>query len=98
VETLLEGEDPSIEGVLGRLVPFLSSIVLKRRKREGNPNRERKGIRDGYQRKTKEIFIVCEVLRRYSNGRHFDSRAPTRLRCFENCAYCTGYPHSQATA
>jgi hypothetical protein len=53
-------------------------------------------MRDGYQRKMKEIFIAREVLCGYSNGRRFSSRASTRVRCFENRASYIGYLDSQA--
>jgi hypothetical protein len=43
-----------------------------------------------------EIFIANEALRRYSNGRHFDSSAPIQARHFENCVLCAGYPDGQA--
>jgi hypothetical protein len=51
---------------------------------------------DGYQRKTKEIFIACEELRGYNNEHRFGSRTPTRVRRFENRASCAGYLDSQA--
>jgi hypothetical protein len=37
VETLLGEDEPSFEGERGRLVPLLSSIVAKIRRREGKP-------------------------------------------------------------
>jgi hypothetical protein len=40
VEALLDDEEPSLEGERGRLVPLLSSIVVKRRMREENPKRK----------------------------------------------------------
>jgi hypothetical protein len=36
------------------------------------------GMRDGYQRKMKEVFIPREVSRHYSNERHFDPCAPIK--------------------
>jgi hypothetical protein len=68
VETLLGEEDPSLEGERGCLEHLLSSIAPKRRKREENPKRETKDLRDGYQCKTREIFIVCKMLWHYNNG------------------------------
>jgi hypothetical protein len=53
-------------------------------------------IRIGYQRKMKEIFIAREASRGNSNGHHFGSLAPTRLRHFENRASCADYPDGQA--
>jgi hypothetical protein len=51
------------------LVPLLSFIVHKQKARKVNPKRERKeGLRDGYQRKAKGIFIALEASRGYSNG------------------------------
>jgi hypothetical protein len=44
----------------------------------------------------KGVFIAHEASHRYSNGRPFDSRAPTRVRHFKNCASCIGYLGSQA--
>jgi hypothetical protein len=79
-------------------VPLLSSIVLKPRKREENLTQESKKVQDGYQRKMKEIFIVREASRHYSNGRRFNSHAPTQVRLFKNCTSCVSYPHGQATA
>jgi hypothetical protein len=43
-----------------RLVILLSSIVAKRRRREENPKRESKGMRDGYQRNTEQVFIAVK--------------------------------------
>jgi hypothetical protein len=43
-----------------------------------------------------EIFIANEALRRYSNGRRFDSSAPIQARHFENRVLCAGYPDGQA--
>jgi hypothetical protein len=43
-----------------------------------------------------EIFMANEVLRRYNNGRCFDSSAPTQARHFENRASCVGYSDGQA--
>jgi hypothetical protein len=40
VEALLDDKEPSLEGERGRLVPLLSSIVVKRRMREENPKRK----------------------------------------------------------
>jgi hypothetical protein len=40
VDALLGDEEPSWEGERGRLVPLLSSIVVKRRRREENPKRQ----------------------------------------------------------
>jgi hypothetical protein len=51
---------------------------------------------DGYQRKTKGVFIACEASHGYSSGRHFGSRAPTRVCHFENRALWAGYPDGQA--
>jgi hypothetical protein len=51
---------------------------------------------DGYQRKTNEIFIACEASRGYSNGRHFGSHTPTRVRHFQNRASCFSYPDNQS--
>jgi hypothetical protein len=59
VKPPLGDEEPSLEGERDRLVPLLSSIVAKRR-REENPNRESKGMRDDYQHKMKEIFIAVK--------------------------------------
>jgi hypothetical protein len=42
VKTLLGGGEFSLEGERGRLVPLLSSIVVKRRRREENPKRKLK--------------------------------------------------------
>jgi hypothetical protein len=53
-------------------------------------------MRDGYQRKTKRIFIACEASHRYSNERRFDSCAPTQVCRFENHALCACYPDGQA--
>jgi hypothetical protein len=78
-------------------VPFLSSIVREQKARKVNPKRERKeGIRDGYQCKTKEIFIAREVSHNYNNEHRFGSRMPTRVRRFKNRASCASYPDSQA--
>jgi hypothetical protein len=43
-----------------------------------------------------EIFIANEVSRRYSNGRRFDSSAPTQARHFVNRASYVGYPDGEA--
>jgi hypothetical protein len=56
VEPPLGDEELSLQGERECLVPLLSSIMAKRR-REENSKRESKGMRDGYQRKMKEIFI-----------------------------------------
>jgi hypothetical protein len=56
---------------------------------------KKRELRDGYQRKMNEIFIASEASRGYSNGCPFDSRAPTRVRHFENRASCAGYPDGQ---
>jgi hypothetical protein len=40
VEPPLGDEEPSLEGERERLVPILSSIVVKRRRREENPKQE----------------------------------------------------------
>jgi hypothetical protein len=69
--------------------------VAKRIGREENPKQRREGMRDSYQRKMKEIFIAREASYCYSNGHHFDSRAPTQVRHFENHALCAGYPNGQ---
>jgi hypothetical protein len=53
-------------------------------------------MRDGYQCKTKEIFIAREASHGYSSARHFGSRTPTRVHHFENRASCTGSPDGQA--
>jgi hypothetical protein len=43
------------------LVPLLSSIVREQKARKVNPKREkREGMRDGYQRKMKEIFTALK--------------------------------------
>jgi hypothetical protein len=57
---------------------------------------KKRELRDGYQRKTMEIFIASEASRGYSNGHTFDSRAPTRVRHFRNRASCAGCPDDQA--
>jgi hypothetical protein len=57
--------------------------------------RKKEELRDGYQRKMKEIFIAREASRGYSNGCHFGSRAPAQVRHFENHASCTGCPNGQ---
>jgi hypothetical protein len=44
----------------------------------------------------KKIFIAREASHGYSNGRHFGSRVPTRVRCFKNRASCASYPDGQA--
>jgi hypothetical protein len=56
----------------------------------------KKELQDGYQHKTNGIFIAHEASHGYNNGRHFDSCAPTRVRCFENHASCTGCLGDQA--
>jgi hypothetical protein len=61
VETLLGGEEPSLKGEQEHLLSLLSSIVAKRR-REKNPKRKSKVMRDGYQRKMNEIFIAIKCL------------------------------------
>jgi hypothetical protein len=53
-------------------------------------------MRDGYQCNMKEIFIARETSYGYSTGRHFGSRAPTRVRHFESRAPCADYLDSQA--
>jgi hypothetical protein len=92
VEQLLSEEEPSFEGEREHLVPLLSSIVVKKRGREKNPKQRREGMQDSYQRNTKEIFISRETSHGYHNGHHFDFRAPTLVRRFENRASCVGYP------
>jgi hypothetical protein len=96
VELLLGEEEPSLDGERECLVPLLSSIMAKRRGREENPKERQDGMQNGYQHKTKGVFIAREVSHGYSNGCHFGSRAPTRVRHFENCASCTSYPDGQA--
>jgi hypothetical protein len=44
-----------------------------------------------------EIFIANEASCRYSNGRRFDSSAPTQARHFKSRASCVGYPDGQAS-
>jgi hypothetical protein len=44
------------------------------------------------------VYIARKALWHYSNGRRFDSHAPTQVRRFENHTWGAGYPHSQATA
>jgi hypothetical protein len=44
VETPLHEEEPSLEGERERLVPLLSPIVTKRRRREENPKQGSKGM------------------------------------------------------
>jgi hypothetical protein len=53
VEALLGDEDPSLEGGWGRLVPLLSSIMVKRRRKEKNP-----------KQKVKECEMVISARRR----------------------------------
>jgi hypothetical protein len=55
-------------------------------------SQKKEELRDGYQRKTKDIFIAHEASHDYSNGCHFSSRTPTQVRHFENRASCTGRP------
>jgi hypothetical protein len=52
-------------------------------------------MRDGYQRKMKEIFIARGESHSYSNGRHFGFHAPTRVCHFDNRASCVSYPDGQ---
>jgi hypothetical protein len=54
VNTLLDDEEPSLEGERGHLLPPLSSIVIKRRRREENP-----------KRKVKECEMAITRRRRY---------------------------------
>jgi hypothetical protein len=62
-----------------------------------NPKaRKKRGLRDCYQRKIKEIFIASEVSRGYSNGHPFDSHVPTRVCHFKNHASCASYSDAQA--
>jgi hypothetical protein len=49
-------------------------------------------MRDGYQRKTNEIFIARKMSRGYSNVCHIGSHTPTRVRHFKNHASCASYP------
>jgi hypothetical protein len=73
--------------------PLLASREQERRTLKASEKRE---LRDGYQHKTKEIFIASEASRGYSNGCPFDSCAPTRVCHFKNRASCAGYPDGQA--
>jgi hypothetical protein len=68
-------------------VPLLSSIDCERRARKVNPRQERKKeeLQDGYQRKTKEIFIAREASRGYSNGSHFGFHAHLSASFRELC-------------
>jgi hypothetical protein len=84
IEPPLGEEESSLEGERERLVPLLSSIVAKRRERERKPKQSQEGMRDGYQCKTKGVFIAHEVPHSYNNGHHFGSYAPTRVHGFEN--------------
>jgi hypothetical protein len=77
VKTLLDNEEPSFEGEQGCLVPLLSSIVVKRRRSEENPKRKSEEVRDGHQRKMKEVYMARKASRSYRNGHHFYSHAPT---------------------
>jgi hypothetical protein len=52
-------------------------------------------MRDGYQRKTKGVFIGREASCRYSDVCPFGPCAPTRVRHLENRASCGGYPDGQ---
>jgi hypothetical protein len=52
-------------------------------------------MRDGYQRKMKEISIARETSRYYSNEHHFGSHIPTQVRQFENHASWAGYLDGQ---
>jgi hypothetical protein len=96
VEPPLGEEGPSLDGERECLVPLLSSIVAKRRGREENPKQRREGMRYGYHRKTKEIFIAREASHGYSNGHHFGSHAPTRVHHFENRASYASCQEGQA--
>jgi hypothetical protein len=78
------------------LVLLLSSMWLREEGEKKNPKQRQEGMRDGYHRKTKGVFIACEASHGYNNGRHFDSRTSTRVCHFENRASCAGYPDSQA--
>jgi hypothetical protein len=53
-------------------------------------------MRDGSQRKMKEIFIASEASCGYSNDCLFDSRTPTQVRHFENRSSYVGYLDGQA--
>jgi hypothetical protein len=53
-------------------------------------SQKKEELRDGYQRKTNDIFIACEASHGYSNECHFDSRTLTQVRHFENRASCAG--------
>jgi hypothetical protein len=54
-------------------------------------------MRDGYQRKTNEVFIAREASW-LQYGRTFGPCAPTRVCRFENRASCAGYPDGQANS
>jgi hypothetical protein len=51
---------------------------------------------DEQQRRTRGVFIFHEASRPYGNGRHFDSRMPTRARRIECRPSCVGYPDDLA--
>jgi hypothetical protein len=53
---------------------------------------------DGYQCKTKGVFIAREASHRYSNRCTFDFRVPTQVCRFVNRASCVGYLDSQANS
>jgi hypothetical protein len=95
IEPPLSEEEPSLEGERERLFPFLSSIVAKRRRKE-NPKQGSEGMRDGYQHKTKGIFIARNHRGATVTGCHFDPRAPTHARHIENLASCASYLSRQA--
>jgi hypothetical protein len=77
-----------------------ASLVFHRlhvENKKGEPwPRKKRELGDGYQHKTKEIFIASEASHGYSNGHPFDTRTLTRVCHFENHTSCAGYLDGQA--